>query len=477
MPTMTDDVEITEITAFDASAVSAVHSPANGVNWLVLKAAKPTETATEDEAKKGAVQDSLQGTATPQEAGHIASGQSSLAGPVATTVKPTVPAAQQEGGASSYEIADEAKLKKAVAVASLVEAMDVLDEQRAARKDGVTIQVDGVTEPTIPLTEVASTIAACARTMEQHLLCERVEAAIDPNEQSDVWNMEDASYALQSAFKLVANIAFLESLEDDGTSVTKAGKVLSSKNVAALESAHKHLSSVIETAKIKATPASPDSETADKEILSMTDITKSELAESIVAGVKTAFQAERDAEKAEVAEKAEKLEQAKQLVAADLAEKGNVSGGDNTGGTQSNNAGEVSESDIKPTKETDADDVNAVKADEKGEVTKSEDTPDEFTMQVETQLEALTKGQAALQELVSKIAKRPRPGGPSLDGQGRGIAPAAEGRLSDATKSEGDEIEKLTKSLDEATDPVQKSELGLKLTYARLAKAHESGQL
>lgn len=206
----------------------------------------------------------------------------------------------------------------------------------------------------------------------------------------------------------------------------------------------------------------------------MADVTKAELADSIVAGVKAAFKQERDAEQAELAEKAEKLEQAKQLVAADLAEKGNVSGGDNTGGTQSNNAGEITEAAIKPTKETDADDVNAVK---EGEVTKSEDTPDEFTKQVETQLEALTKGQNALQELVSKIAKRPRPGGPSLDGQGRGIAPAAEGRLSDATKSEGDEIEKLTKSLDEATDPLQKSDLGLKLTYARLAKAHETGQL
>jgi hypothetical protein len=255
--------------------------------------------------------------------------------------------------------------------------------------------------------------------------------------------------------------------------------VLSAKNVAALETAHKHLTSVIDGAKDKQASSASETDTT-KETL-VTELTKSELAETITASVKTILKDEREAEQVALAEKAEKLEQAKQLVAADLAEKGNVSGGANTGGTQSNNAGEVTESEVKPTKETDANDVNAVKEDEtgkEGEATKAEsDTPDEFTKQVETQLDALAKGQAALQELVSKIAKRPRPGGPSLDGQGRGIAPAAEGRLSDATKSEGDEIGQLTKQLDEATDPMQKSELGLKLTYARLKKAHETGQL
>src|SRR5665213_2860720 len=444
----TDGVDITEIVELTASKVSGVTAPANSTPFLLLKAAAPAEEddgekttdekfkenaqrmkegkepkkaekgesseeeeakeeKEEEEAEKGTVQDALSGTATPQETGHLVSGQSSLAGPVATGAKPAVPAAQQEGGASSYEIPDESKLTKADAVASLVEAIEVLDTQRAAIKDGIAAIADA---------------------------------------------------------------------EGETGEATKAGKVLSAKNVAALEAAHKHLSSVIETAKSKATPASPDSKTAEaeKEIISMTDITKSELAESIVAGVKTAFRAERDAEKAEVAEKAEKREQAKRLVAADLAEKGNVSGCESTGGTQSNNAGEITEAAIKPSKETDANDVNAVK---EGEVTKSEDTPDEFTKQVETQLEALTKGQNALQELVSKIAKRPRPGGPSLDGQGRGIAPAVEGRMSGVTKSEGDEIGKLAKALDEATDPVQKSELGIKLTHARLVKAHEAGQL
>jgi hypothetical protein len=419
----TDDVDITEITALEATKVSGVTSPANATPFLLLKAqaaaksdvdteavaieeAVTGDDADNDGAEKGAVQDALDGTAAPQESGQIVSGQSKLAGPVTTGAKLAVPAADQEGGASSYEIADEAKLTKANAVSSLVEAIKILDTQRAAIKDGITTLVDGETEG----------------------------------------------------------------------EATKAGKVLSAKNVAALETAHKHLTSVIDGAKDKATPASPDSETADKETL-VTELTKSELAEAITAGVKTILKDEREAESAELAEKAEKLEQAKALVAADLAEKGNVSGGANTGGTQSNNAGEVTESEVKPTKEADANDVNAVKEDEKGEVTKSEDTPDEFTKQVETQLEALTKGQNALQELVSKIAKRPRPGGPSLDGQGRGIAPAAEGRMSDATKSEGDEIGQLTKQLDEATDPMQKSELGLKLTYARLKKAHETGQL
>lgn len=426
-------------------------------------------------AKKGAVQDALGGLATPQEVGHLETGQSKLGPAVTAGTKPVVPAADQQGGASSYEIPDEVKvISKGVAVASLVEAMDALDEQRAAVKDGVTIQVDGVTSPTVPLSEVASTLASCARTVEEYLLCERVEAAIDSNEQSDVWAMEDAVYALQSAFKLVANIAFLESLEGEGT-VTKAGKVLSAKNVAALEAAHKHLTGVIEAAKDKASSAS---ETADKETL-VTELTKSELAESIAAGVKEVLKAEREAEKVEQAEKAEKLAAAKALIAEE-AEKGNVDGGPNTGGSQSNNNGEISEADIKPTKETDSNDINAVKDEkgEEGEATKAEsDTPDEFTKQVETQLEALTKGQAALQELVTKIAKRPRPGGPSLDGQGRGIAPASEGRQGDATKGEGDEIESLVKSLEGTKDPTQKQAIGYRLAHARLMKAHETGQL
>jgi hypothetical protein len=498
MSKVTDDVEITEIVELQAHKMSGVGSPANGTPFLLLKSVAKSDSAEGEaqeeemtgDTKKGAVQDSLGGTRSPEEAGHTtATGDSGARGPVVTGTK--APAATDDssyalGGATTSVIPDENKVttatangntdaagivNKAVAVASLIEAMDVLDEQRAAIKDGVTIQVDGVTAPTVPLTEVASTLASCARTVEEYLLCERVEAAVNPSESSDVWAMEDAMYSLQSAFKLVANIAFLESLEDDGN-VTKAGKVLSAKNVAALEAAHKHLTSVIDGAKDKASDSASET-TAKKEILTMADVTKTELAESIVAGVQAAYKAEREAEKAELAEKAEKLEEAKKLVAED-AEKGNVSGGNNSGGTQSNNGGEISEAAIKPTKETDADDVNAVKEGEDGEVVKSDDKPDKFTKQVETQLEALTKGLAAVEQLVTKIAKRPRPGGPSLDGQ---VRPAAEGRMSDATKSEGDEIEKLTKALDEAKDPMAKSHAALELTRARLVHAHETGQL
>jgi hypothetical protein len=242
--------------------------------------------------------------------------------------------------------------------------------------------------------------------------------------------------------------------------------VLSAKNVAALEAAHKHLTSVIDGAKDQASSAS---KTANKELLRMGDITKQELVDSIAASsVEAVRQILKDQRKAKKVEAEAKATAAAD--AADTAEK-------TTGGTQSNNAGEVSESDIKPTKETDSDDINAVKEDETDEVTKSEAEPDAFTKQVETQLESLTKGLAAVEQLVTKIAKRPRPGGPSLDGQDRGISPAVEGRQGDATKSEGDEIEALQKSLDEAKEPAQKQAIGYRLAHARLMKAHETGQL
>jgi hypothetical protein len=398
-------------------------------------------------AKKGAVQDGLNGTATPQEAGHLATGHSSLAGPSTNGVQgAAVPAAEAVGGASHYGAPAEAKLTKGLVVASLVGAMDALAEQRQAVKDGKFLQTANaaLTEPKIPLTELASTLASCVGVLEEYLLCERVEAAVDPSEQSDVWDLEDAKSSLKYALRLVAIFATMESLEAE----------TATKNLDGLITVRQTLDDAIGAAKATQVGSAGSTE----ETITVTDVTKSELAETIaastIAAVEAAFKAKAD--EAEVA--------AKEKADADAEAEKNA-----------NNGGDISESEIKPTKETDADDVNAVKS-EKDEGDEPETA---LTKQVADQLEALTKGLQSVEETVAKIAKRPRAGGPSLDGQARGGAsPAAEGRLGDVTKSTGDvDIEQLQKSLDEETDPVRKSELGLKLTYAKLVQMHESGRL
>ncbi len=397
-------------------------------------------------AKKGAVQDALDGTQTPQEAGHLATGHSSTVGSItAGTVAPTDPA-QTLGGATTTSIPDEAKvISKGLVVASLVEAMDALTEQRQAIKDGTSVSdALAASVPAIPLSELSSTLASCVRTLEEHLLHERVEAAVDPTEAGDVWDMEDAKSALECSLRLVANIAVMESLENEGT--------IKTLDVEKLIAVRQNLDDAIGV--VKATQAGTTSSTEEE--IHVADVTKSELADTIAASTVAAVEAAFAAKAAEQV----KADEAAAKVAAEEAAK------------NANNGGDISEGEIKPTKEADADDVNAVKETPEAEV---EGT---LTKQVADQLEVLTKGLQSVEETVAKIAKRPRAGGPSLDGQARGVTPAAEGRQSDVTKSAGDvDIEEMQKSLEAETDPVRKSELGLKLTYARLTKLHETGQL
>lgn len=419
-----------------------------------------SDDAEVSSAAKGQVQDGLNGTATPAEAGHLATGQSHTDGAVVIGTRVTATDASRTLGGDTTSVipdvtkvdhdspvptsTDAAGIVKARAVASLVEAMDALDEQRQAIKDGKYLQVGNqVDAPNVPLSELSSTLASCCRTMEQHLQQERLEAAINPNESHDVWDMEDAKCALESATRLVAFIAAMEEAEGEVTKDLDVEKLIDARNT---------LDVIVEVT--KASSAGSD----DEETITVADVTKSELAEAIAAStveaVKQAFK-ERKAEK-----------QAKKEAAAEEAAK------------NANNGGDISEADIKPTKETDSDDINAVKGDESADedATKGDGTAEgELSKQVTTQLDTLTKGLADVTELVTKIAKRPRTGGPSLDGQ---VRPAAEGRQSEVSKSAEDvDIETLTKSLEQETDPQKKSELGLRLTRARLVKLHETGQL
>ncbi len=75
------------------------------------------------------------------------------------------------------------------------------------------------------------------------------------------------------------------------------------------------------------------------------------------------------------------------------------------------------------------------------------------------------------------MARSPRRGGPVLDGVARGGFPAVEGRQAEqvAKSAEDTEIERLEKSMSEATDNQMRAEYSQQLTLARLRQAHENG--
>ena len=419
-------------------------------------------------AKKGAVQDALDGTKTPVEGGHLDTGHSSAAGSVTAGVKPvasTIPAGETatsqsgvtgayQGGEATVVIPAEAKLMKVVAIASLVDAISALDDQRQAVKDGKYLQVDNpllnanVDPGSAPwesydsatLSQVAQCLAGCCNAIDSIRQREAVEVASGSanEDSSNVWDLVEAKHALDYAMGVAARLAFSEAAETGADlDVTK------DLNVEQLIDVRQTLDDAIGVVKDnRASDAGSDSE----ETITM-ELTKSEF----VASVQEILKADRKAEK-----KARKAAQRE----ADEAE----------AVKNANNGGDISEADIKPTKETDADDVNAVKGEG--------DEPEPAIKAVNDQLETLTKSLADVTELVTKIAKRPRAGGPSLDGQARGVSPAAEGRQGDVTKSaEDNDIETLEKSLADEKDPLMKDELGRKLTYARLVRLHESGRL
>lgn len=427
-------------------------------------------------AKKGAVQDGLNGTATPQEAGHLSTAQSSAPGSeqkIQTGTRPGPSSSSTTlGGATTAEIPDVTKVDhgspvpdstdaagvvhvaaKGVAVATLVDAMDAISAQREAIKEGKFLQVENPTggEPgsmpwesydSCTLAQVAQCLAGCCNALDSIKRREAIEVASGEGCQSDLWALEDVTYALDTAMGVAARLAFQEAAE--GVTAEDAVKNL---DVEKLDGVRKSLGEITELNKAV---TGPDTE----ETIHVADVTKSELAEAIVAGVEKAF-VERDERK-----KAKKAE--KEAEAAEAAKE------------SANNDGELSESEIKPTKEVSADDINAVKSGE----AESDTAPEPVSKEISDALTEIKKGLEAVEETVSKIAKRPRPGGPSLDGQARGVAPAAEGRQSEVTKGTDDaEIERLTKALETETDPAAKGELGLQLTRLRLTRMHETGQL
>jgi hypothetical protein len=327
---------------------------------------------------------------------------------------------------------------KSITAASLLEAMDGLVAQRQAMKDN--LGPDGVLQLQEPAGEeaaapssmpwesydaatysqVAQVLAEACHALEALEQRELVEGVTgDESDFSDAAETACAREALDCAIGITARLAFHEMAE---ATAVKSGRIVSAKNEAALKAARDHINTVLDG--VEKTNAG-DGETED---MIVTDVSKTELAAMIA-------QASADAVKE----------------AMNMA---------------SNNDGEVSAADIKPTGEAKADEVNSV--------------PDGGHVNPEyvnkSELDEISKSVSAMHEMIEKLSKRPRPGGPVLDGQVRGVEAAAEGRLGEASKGEESEVEKLAKKLEEATDPQARDRLSEKLTYMRLVDAHEKGR-
>ena len=454
----------------------------------ILSAAKKHGIEVSDEsnvaeaAKKGDIQDSLKGTQEPTVAAKLDGGESGLAGSVTLGVRtPASDPSLHVGGRSTANIPLEGVVHdnlpipettdgagivapeaiKAVAVASLWEAMDQIEANRQAIKDGQFMQATGdaaLSPGSMPwesfdaatLKQIAECLASCCNALDYMAQREREESlTADPGDITNAWDLEEAGQALDCALGVVARLSFHEAVEGEATKgqVAKVGRKLSGKNADSLKAARDHLNSVLESADENKAGSSGDD---DKETIDMASVTKDELVELVVKTTRLANEGERKERKAAKKRKEEEAEK------------------------NANNGGDISTEDVKPTSEHDADDVQSVGGSvdpqyvNKGTEGDTNADMDPAVKQVADQLGELTKGLRSVEETVAKIAKRARPVGPSLDGQARGLAPD-EGRLGTVAKAE-DHIEELKKALDAESDPLRKSQIAEELSIANLAQ-------
>lgn len=528
------DVAVTELTELDADKVAGVRTPANGTPFLLLKAQDEKETCPtcegsgkikggnvtcpdckgsgevaakgkgdeddeedqgageqeqddgddasksdsdeadeqeqemtgEDDAAKGDVQEALNGTAAPEVGGHLDSGNSGVAGSV--TGDPTTSAddaSRALGGESSYEIPVEARvrdgaipattdavgIRKASVIAAFAGILEQIDAQQQAAKDGSFLTATpGAAPGSMPwesydsatLAQVGECLASCMKAVESIMKRELVEGDFD-----DAYDLEVAASAINEALGIAALLSFHEQAEGEAatksaeTFAAKVGRVLSGKNLGSLEAARDHLNAVVAGARSASAEDSHDEETDI-----MSTVTKEELS--------ALFQEEAD----------KALSKAMKKVVRRLEK-------------NANNGGDISEGDIKPTKTADADDVNAVGGSVDSQyVNKGEGDAEAATQEdgaLEKELAEVRAQMESMQKSLDKIAKRPRAGGPLLTGQAAGLSAAAEGRMGEAEKGEADgEIERLQKSLESTTDPVEREQLGLELSKARLTELY-----
>lgn len=441
------------------------------------------------ETSKGTVQDALNGTDKPAEgSAALATGTTdpaftepmtggvknpdAVAGPAGTTPNSlNGPRQILRGGESAYVIPKD-KLNgpatispgayfKATGMAAFNEMIDKVMARREAAKAQQYLETDNPGPKPVAsmsMDQIAQNLAACAAGLDQLQLVQSVasvtgDGSLDPG---DCWDLTDAATALDFALGVAARLAY----QQGATSATKSATI----DLDSVAAAYNELASVLEATTKASSSGEPLSA---KEDMIVTDVTKGELAELVVQAVKTVSDQEREA--AKQAKKAKAKKAAKK--AKKLAKNANNNGDITLQQEKAGVSNEVS-SDGIATVGTPVDPKFVNKSAEDKEV-------DDFQKSVTESLTKLGEGLTSVTEQVSKFARKPRVGGPSLDGQARGeILPAAEGRIGDLTKSQVDgDIERLEKSLADETDPIAKERIGNELTHQKLIRLHMTGEL
>lgn len=508
-----------------AKAAGKIKSAAGRFGIKLDDSSDVAQAAKEEQAEKGEVQDALNGTKAPEEGGQLDTGKSGLAGPATGDPKDlpaTLPEGQPAssnsgvvarlaGGESAYEIPAEANAGvenaaparpqvaamtvKTMAVASLVDAMAKIEEQRQAVKDGRYLQVPGPdtdastapgsmpweTYDAATLDQVASALASCCNAIDAIATREQIEALSgDTGDQVDAWDLSDASTALEYAMGVCARLAYSEQAAAGGAAksedphyaaVEKAYRRLRASDEKALRDAHAALSNVLAEHDQKVVDAGQDDSTEGDKI--QMELTKSEF----IAGVQEILKAEQDARDARKAKRNAKKAKREEKAAKNANNNGDIT-------AQQLQDGVVSEQD--------ANDVQAVQGavdpkyanKSEADASAQEEAPAQPALKaIEDQLKAVVDTVGSLGEQVQKFAKRPRQGGPVLDGQARGAFPAAENRMTEAAKSsdmDTPEIKSLEEQLTKAQekgDPIAISNISNQLTYQRLVRGHELGRI
>jgi hypothetical protein len=414
---------------------------------------------------------------TPKEKGHLATGQSGLAGPVtAGHVRPETSPSYEAGGKTPYIIPDEAKVTnnppferrpRQEAMPQGSEDMgkesweiEVVDKQNWVSLDNNPAMASEMPqEPSVQSANatVLDRIVCAYVALKEAMAAQKA----DPDGMTDpldaqVWaHLEDVCATLKNALIDQA----LDSVGIDAA-LLKAENLLTKLGGAD-------------------TTAGNGARTSEEENI-MTTVTKEDLTALVsetagaaaVAAVKEALKAERKAEKAKMKGKMKGKKPPFMQ-----AEKNANNGGDIT--SQQEHAG------VKGNHE--AEDVGAVGGPVDGQYVNKEKSgkKDKAVKQVEALVEPLAKQIDDVQQLVAKMARRPRSGGPVLDGANRGAFPASEGRQTEAVaKGAGDpELERLEKEIAETekrTGPdaaARLADLHQQKTYLRFYNAHQAGLL
>jgi len=465
---------------------------AHAVNALARASGKPVEArvraavhrAYPDLAgakKSPGVPDAATSEAMLREGGHVTSTGQSMhrVAPMTDGTKPIQGLRTQGsetpavGGQSTYSIPNEAKVehpmqtamaaKVAYVVSSLAQFQQRMTEQRA---QGATKGVDWMAmdnpslEPTgaaatdvgsgpwesydsATLHDVAHNLAACGHAIDAIQKREAIEAVNgNVGDIADTQDLGSAGMALDAALGIVARLAFHEGAaakEEDEAIKVRLGNTTES----ALRAARDHLADLLGEGSHNKAGAAVPSAISEEEKITM-ELTKNELADIITKAVDARFAAQKEAKK--------KAKAAKE---------------------SANNKGDIDQAGLEAGVHSthDANDIASVGGSvDSGYMNKAE-------------AEALRKQVAETNELVKKMAARPRPGGPVLTGAiPEGLVISGEGRVGETvTKSAEDQaIEKLEKELETALASKNQqwaSDVSYRLSKAQLVKMHGQGDV